>query len=158
MGEPVVGRMSPGAWTAVAVAAPGCMLAIASALALTLAIPGRHPMWPLHTLNLSEAASVDDEAEVVRLIERGEDPDAARDVRAGLLFDSAVRLTPIEAAVASKNPSMISTLLVNGATLDERAWNRLRCLADEEDVVLMLDGHRPPDATMQCDDHDLRWQ
>jgi hypothetical protein len=69
------------------VAAPGCLLAAGSALALVLAAFGRHPMWPDVAVNLSEAAATRNEAEVVRLIGAGENPNESREVRAGLLFD-----------------------------------------------------------------------
>jgi hypothetical protein len=140
------------AWNCAAAAAavPACLLAIAFAVALTLAMLGRHPLWPRETLNLSEAAGVDDEAEVVRLIEHGEDPNVSRQVRAGLLAADPLRVTPLEAAVASANPSMIATLLTNGATLDGAIWNQLRCRADHEEVAAMLDAHRPSGATVDC--------
>ena len=64
-------------------AAPGSPLTAALAVALVLAAFGRHPMWPDEpvNLNLSEAAAVRDSGEIVRLVERGENPDAARNVR-----------------------------------------------------------------------------
>jgi hypothetical protein len=148
----VVGRVRASTFAAVASAAPGCILAIASVVSLALAIVDAHPMWPHEPLNISEAASVDDEAEVVRLIERGEDPDGRRPVRAGLLGGSSVHVTPLEAAVAAKNPSVIATLLANGATLDAIGWNDLRCRADDKEVALMLEAHRPAGATVRCDD------
>ena len=91
-------------WPTIMLAAPGCLLAIGLAVALGLAAFGRHPMWPHEQANLSEAAAIRDVAEIVRLIERGDNPNAARNIRAGLLREMAVRLTPVQAAVASKDP------------------------------------------------------
>jgi hypothetical protein len=142
--------MSLAAWTAAGVAAPACVLALASAVALALGVLHRDPIWFPPVLTLSEAAGLDDEAEVVRLIERGADPNAPHGVAAGVLFDAAAWLTPIEAAVIAKNPSMIATLLSRGVTLDADEWNQLRCQADAEDVASMLDGHRPAGATTHC--------
>jgi hypothetical protein len=117
-----------------------------------MAVFGAHPMWPQDALNLSEAAAANDEGEVARLIGAGHDPDAPREVRAGFLESSALRLTPLEAAVAARDASMIHTLLMYGAAMDAGAWSSLRCIADDDDVARMLDAQRPAGATMQCGD------
>jgi hypothetical protein len=133
------------------------VLAIALAVVLTLAAAGRHPLWRHDDLNLSEAASVRDEAEVVRLIRRGEDPNSRRDIRPGLLFDHAARLTPLEAAVASERAEMVERLIVNGAQLDAVLWNQLRCLAHGNEVPLALERHLPPGAAMHCENVTRPW-
>jgi hypothetical protein len=138
-------------WAAVVLAAPGSLLAAVSAAALMTAVFGAHPMWPHEALNLSEAAALNDEGQVAMLIGAGEDPDAPREVRAGLLGTSTVRLTPLEAAVAASDPSMIHTLLMHGAAMDARAWSDLRCAADDEGVARMLDAQRPAGATAPCE-------
>ena len=63
-------------------AAPGCLLAAGLAVALGLAAFGRHPMWLHEPGNLSEAAAVRDVAEIVRLIEYGENPNVAQEFQA----------------------------------------------------------------------------
>lgn len=108
-------------------------------------------MWPDHRLNLSEAAAASDEAEVVRLIGHGEDPNIRRDIRPGLLFDHAVRLTPLEAAVVSQRTVMVERLLGNGALMDAVTWNQLRCLADGYEMPPFLDRRRPAGAVMRCE-------
>ena len=135
-------------------AAPGSPLTAALAVALVLAAFGRHPMWPDEPVNLtlSEAAAVRDSGEIVRLVERGENPDAARNVRPGLLLDVAVRLTPIEAAVASRDPQIVRVVLANGAALDGSLWNRLQCLTESQEMTALLDQLRPADVVMRCDD------
>jgi hypothetical protein len=137
----------------IAAALPGCLFAVGSAVALLLAANGRDPIWPYEPVNLSEAAGMDDEAEVARLIGLGEDPNAPRDTRPGFVLNVPGHLTPLEAAVTSGNPSMVSTLLVNGAALNAGTWNRLRCLADDRksDLTAMLEAHRPHDAMTHCD-------
>ncbi|MSO82609.1 MAG: hypothetical protein EXQ53_04865 [Acidobacteria bacterium] len=139
-------------WNAIALAAPGSLLTAGLGVALVLAAFGRHPMWPYEPVNLSEAAAVRDEAEIVRLVERGEDPDAARNVRAGLLLDVAVRVTPLEAAVASKDPQIVRVVLANGAAVDASLWNRLRCLTESQEMMALLDQLRPAGVVMRCDD------
>ena len=138
-------------WAAVGLAAPSCVLAAGLAVALVLGAVGRHPMWRHQDLNLSESAAVRDEAEVVRLIENGEDPNRPRDIRPGVLFDYAVRLTPLEAAVASQRAEMVERLLANGALMDAAVWNRLRCAARGNEVPVALERHRPAGAVTRCD-------
>lgn len=142
-----------GRYAEIAAALPGCLLAVGSAVALILAATGRDPIWPYEPVNMSEAAGMDDEAEVVRLIGYGEDPNASRETRAGFVRNVPTPLTPLEAAVISGNPSMVSTLLANGAAMNPSTWNRLRCLADDRksDLIMMLDAHRPQGAMTHCD-------
>jgi hypothetical protein len=144
-------------WPLYTLAAPGCILAVALAAALLLAVVGRHPMWRHEDLNLSEAAGARDEAEAVRLIGYGEDPNARRELRAGILFDRPVRLTPLEAAVARRDSSMIVRLLSAGALMDAETWNRLRCLSEGDEVPPVLDARRPADAVLHCDGVSAPW-
>ena len=112
---PTIGGASESAGEALAVALPGCLLAAASVVALTMAAFGEHPMWPHEDVNLAEAAGVREEAEVTRLIEQGQDPNASYPVRSGLLFERPARLTPLEAAVINDDPAIVAVLFANGA-------------------------------------------
>lgn len=136
---------------ALALAVPGCLMAAGFAAALLMALVDRHPMWPHQQWNLSEAAAVRDTAEVARLIQFAEDPNIPRDIRAGLLSDHPVRLTPLEAAVAVDDGNMVLLLLRSGAVLDAAVWNRLQCLAEGDEVRRVLDEQGPPDAQRRCE-------
>jgi hypothetical protein len=138
-------------WAALALAAPGCVLAAASVVALTLAAFDRHPMWPHQAFNLAEAAGVRDEAEVARLIERGDDPNARYAVRPGLFADRPMGLTPLEAAVENDDADMIRRLLTSGAAMDAALWTYLRCIAEGDDAPATLELYRPADAALRCD-------
>ena len=144
-------------WAAVALAAPGCLLAAASAVALILAALDRHPMWPHQPTNLAEAAGVRDEAEVVRLIQQGDDPNVRYPIRPGLIFDVPLRLTPLEAAVAADDVQMVGHLLANRVVMDAALWTYLRCIADGDDVPPALDRSRPPGALLRCDGVSPPW-
>jgi hypothetical protein len=135
---------------AIAVGTPGCLLAVLSVIALIIAAFGEHPMWPHEPLNLAEAAITREEAEAVRLIEDGHDPNARYPVRAGLMFDRPTRLTPLEAAVARDDVPTLRQLLARGAAMDTAIWIRLRCSAPGERMPPVLDELRPAGATMQC--------
>jgi hypothetical protein len=133
-----------------ALAAPGCLVT-AALLAWLLLVPfDRHPMWTERDLNLSEAAAVRDLGEIVRLIDASEDPDAVRDVRSGYLADTTVRLTPLEAAVASKDVESVRILLLNGATMTTGSWHHLRCMTESDEVGGYLDRIRPAGASAGC--------
>ena len=139
-----------GKYAAILIAAPALMITAARGLALILAAFGHHPMWPEWRLNLSEAAAVRDDAEVVQWIEQGQDPNIKLVVRSGLLFDHPVSLTPLEAAAEAGNANTINVLFRVGAVLGPEDWRRLRCGAGRSEVVETLEAHRPPGAELTC--------
>jgi hypothetical protein len=135
-----------------ALSIPACLVIAGLAGGLLLAPFGLHPLWQRPELNLSEAAAVRDAAEIVRLIEeRSEDPDTVREVRPGLLAEQAVRVTPLEAAVAARDVEIARVLLVNGAAMDADIWNRLRCSAEGDEMTAFLDRRRPSGSVLRCD-------
>jgi hypothetical protein len=123
-------------------ALPGLLLAAVSVVALAMAAFGRYPMWPHKKFTLAEAAGARDEAEVVRLIENGEDPNGRYPVREGLVFERAANLTPLEAAVLNDDPAIVRQLLARGALADATSWGALRCVAGSR-VAPVLDEYRP---------------
>lgn len=132
---------------AVLIAAPGCLLTVILAGMLVMGVFGRPP----EPVNLSEAAATSDEAEVVRLIEFGEDPNVARDIRPGLLSAETVRLTPLEAAVEAGDPNVVNHLFNRGVLLDANLWTRVRCRADNPEITALLDQRRPSQLELRCD-------
>jgi len=145
VGGRLVGRVN-----LLAAALPGCLLAAASLVALTMAAFGEHPMWPHQEINLAEAAGVREEAEVARLIEQGHDPGARYPVRPGLVLERGAMLTPLEAAVVNDDPAISARLLATGVALDGPAWVALRCFASSSRVAPILDEHRPAGASLEC--------
>jgi len=131
---------------------------VATGVGLAMTVFGQSPMWPHQPVNLAEAAGVYDESEMVRLIEGGMNPDDRYPVRPGLIFAYPMTLTPLEAAVANDDPTMVNRLIEKGATLDARVWTHLRCIADGERVPSLLDELRPSDATQTCEGVVRPWQ
>jgi hypothetical protein len=147
---------------AAAAAGPAAIVVLLEAAVLLGAAVGHHPWWPDLDLNLSEAAAVRDHAEVARLLERGEDPNARRPVRAGLLGnDDVVEATPLEAAVSIRRAELMDVLFTAGAALAPGDWGRLRCWAEAheyDDVVARLDMHRPASAgAVECHGEENLW-
>src|SRR4026209_1291182 len=73
-------------------------------------------LWPPDDVTLSEAVATRNNAEAVRLIERGAKPNQPSPVRDGLLTNGyAVTVKPVEAAVGAQRADSLRTLLANGA-------------------------------------------
>ena len=143
-----------------AAAVPTFLLAAVEMNMLIIATFSDHPLWRSETLNLSEAAALRDTAEVARLVERGEDPNIRRTVRAGFLDDKANEVTPLEAATFNRRPEVVHLLMTNGAKLDDSAWRRLRCFAQRnggDDVAAELDTWRPAGVLPQCSGDERAW-
>jgi hypothetical protein len=116
-----------------------------------MAIFGHDPMWAHQPLSLAEAAGVREEAEVVRLIEGGHDPNRRYSVRAGLIFDDDRRVTPLEAAVRAGDARMVQVLLAKGARMDEALSRHLRCLGAGTQVFDVVREHLIGSPTSACD-------
>ena len=143
---------------AIALAVPGCLLAAATAVGLVMTVFGQSPMWPHLAVNLAEAAGVYDESAMVRLIEDGANPNERYPVRAGLIFGYPMNLTPLEAAVANDDPTMVARLIEKGATMDAQVWTHLRCIAQGERVPPVLDERRPSGAVQSCEGVVRPWR
>jgi hypothetical protein len=144
----------------VGAALPGIVLTAWSALLMLGAAIGSHPLWRVEPLNLSEAAAMRDEATVVQLIASGEDPYARRQVRADLLFNDRVELTPLEAAIAGGRTEIVEIILFSSPRPAPAEWTRLRCLSDLEgarNINDVLDWYRPESATLACDGVTRPW-
>jgi len=85
-------------------------------------------LWPPDEVTLSEAIATRNNAEALRLIRLGADPNHPSRVRAGLLTsDYAVDVTPVEAAVGAQRVDALRMLVANGATIDGQQMRVLRC-------------------------------
>ena len=148
-------------WLLAAVAAPAVVLASLEATNLMIATVRDHPRWPNTDLNLSEAAAVRDHAEVVRLIENGENPNTRRPVRPGLVQnDLEVEATPLEAAISIRRPELMGLLFERGAHPSPADWLRLRCSAqalEYADIVAVLDTRRPDGVEISCSGDESLW-
>jgi hypothetical protein len=129
-------------------ALPPLALACLTVVMLILGALGRHPMWHVPELNLSEAAGARDAASVVLLISRGEDPDLARPVRAGVIDPRHYEaMTPIEAALDARRAEIIDLLLRHGAVLDEAHRVEYACKAKargDGDIVQYFEARGGP--------------
>lgn len=120
------------------------------ALLAVTAVTGRHPIWNLEPRNLPEAVAFRDAAAVVRRVERGENPNRAGEVRAGVVLPETASLTPVEVAAAARQGEMVQLLIGLGAAPDAIAWHRAWCISDASAVREVLEAHRPAGATWDC--------
>ena len=144
----------------VALALPGTLLILATAMMLFGLPFGIDPLWRVEPLTLAEAAALRDNGEVVRLIQSGHDPNKPGTVRAELLRNDAQVVTPLEAAVGIDRPDMVETLLENGATLDAATWTHLMCFAasiEADESIEFLEPRRPAGASTACDHVRTPW-
>jgi hypothetical protein len=87
-----------------------------------------HGLWPPDDVTLAEAIATRNNAEALRLIALGNDPNNPSRVRDGLLTNGYdVVVTPVEAAVGAARADSLRMLLAVGARIDERERLVLRC-------------------------------
>ena len=115
-------------------------------------------LWPPDQVTLSEAIATRNNAEALRLIQQGADPNGATRVRDGLLtngYDTVV--TPVEAAVGAQRADSLRMLLATGATIDAKELQVLRCLEQmrRDSGVRELLEARAENAHLDCTDVHL---
>lgn len=125
---------------------------LATIAVLILGLAGVHPLWPAVDLTLSEAAALKDRAMVVRLVEDGDNPDARRRVRAGVLKSYELEITPLEAAVGARQLDIVQLLVMRGARVEGQTGVILRCFAAQEraqDIVQFLATENGPEPSCE---------
>lgn len=147
--------------TLAAAALPAAYLGLLTAGMLLRALFGSHPLWRAEPVNLSEAAAVRDQATVVQLMRRGDNPYQRREVRADLLFNDRAELTAFEAAIASGRSEVMEVILWSSTKPDPAEWNRLRCLSklqETDDIDEVLDRYKPESAVLECSGITRPWK
>ena len=145
---------------ALALAAPA-LVWLAAAVALLLAtLGGYRALAAPADLTLPEAAALRDEAEVLRQIRHGVDPNMPGRVRRGVIRDEEYLLTPLVAATAARHGEVVRLLMANGAELNDADFQILVCIAQENgaaDIVSFLNEHAPAPvgARADCDNVHL---
>ena len=110
------------------IAAPCIVLTLLSAWWTVGRVAG-HGLWPSDDVTLAETVATRNNAEALRLIQHGADPNRPDRVRDGILTSGyATHVLPVEAAVAAQRGDALRMLLANGATVDQRELTVLRCL------------------------------
>lgn len=129
---------SGNAAVAFAVGLPALLLIAGMVATAALSAAGRLPFARDPRLTLAEAAALQDGGEIERLLRRGADPEQAARVRAGIIRDVDMTMTPLEAAVIEDHPDVVDLLVREGATIDARNFAALWCLAQPHQDEVML--------------------
>jgi hypothetical protein len=133
-------------------AAPSALLAVAS-LWWTVDAARGGGLWGPEPVSLSEAVITRDRGEVEWQIGTGADPNAPSRIRAGMLMDGAVTMTPLAAAVWERLPDLLEMLIHHGAVPDGAELVQLRCFNQarpDEEVRAILERYGS-DPLPSCD-------
>jgi hypothetical protein len=136
-------------------AVPPVLVAAAAVLLVVLGAFGRNPFWAPDDLTMAEAAALRDQAAVAVLARAGVDPSARMRVRAGILGNADLELTPAEAAVMADRTEILDVLLANGLRLDPETGGALLCRArasDSEETLRYLEERFPAAVGLPCPD------
>ncbi len=112
-----------------AIGLPGVIVAAVLVLSLGLQAAGVFPFEPAGQMTLSEAAALESEADIVRLLRAGAEPNAPAWVRRTRIRAVGAALTPLEAAMTARHVSLMTLLVDNGAVVDARTLPALWCVA-----------------------------
>lgn len=94
---------------------PALVLAAATVVLSGLGLAGANPLWPRTEVTFSEAAAARDKASVMQWLDEGRDPYRRYRIRAGLLGEEALDLTPMEAAIRENRDEIVALLLERGS-------------------------------------------
>ncbi|HKH73847.1 MAG TPA: hypothetical protein VKA59_20955 [Vicinamibacterales bacterium] len=129
--------------------------AASGAAALTT---GQPLFWPAQPVTLTEAIGMHDTGEIVRQIALGANPNIRYDTWDILKRYQHVSVTPLEAAVATREQYLFETIIAHGALLTLDNARTLYCFAVQEhatDIAAYVAARFPPPAS--CEGVQLPW-
>ena len=133
------GTRFPMSLTGLAIGLPGVIVAAVIVLSLGLQAARVFPFEPAGQMTLPEAAALESEADIVRLLRAGAGPNTPAWVRRTRIRAVHAALTPLEAAMTARHVSVMTLLVDNGAVLDARNLPGLWCLAASQQNQDALD-------------------
>jgi hypothetical protein len=137
---------------------PAAVLAAFAASGTTALISGQPLFWPAQPVTLTEAIGMHDTAEMVRQIALGANPNSRYDAWDILKRYQRVSVTPLEAAVATRERNLFEIIVAHGALLTPENARTLHCFAVQEhaaDIAAYLAARFPPPAS--CDGVQMPW-
>jgi hypothetical protein len=117
---------------ALAVGLPGLVVAAAVLAVLLLRAVGAAPFTVPGPMTLSEAAALESDADVVRLLDAGADVNQPAHVRRTRIRAVHGTMTPIEAAMTSRHVSVMTLLANAGAQIGAAEVPVLWCIAESQ--------------------------
>jgi hypothetical protein len=125
----------------VATAAPACLVTVGVIVFVLFDLSGRTLFSEGQPRNIAEAAALNSDSTVMRLMIAGEDPAQVVDVRPFAISSAVRRASGLEAAVWGNSLELITLIDRAGAIGDGENRRRLTCLAADlrhEDIVEYL--------------------
>ena len=105
----------------VVLALPPTLVLLAFAASGAMALTTGQPLfWPAQPVTLTEAIGMHDTAEIVRQIALGANPNIRYDTWDILKRYQHVSVTPLEAAVATREQNLFEMIVAHGSTADTR--------------------------------------
>lgn len=142
-----------------ALALPPVVVLVAFAASGTVALTSGQPLfWPAQPVTLTEAIGMHDTAEIVRQIALGANPNIRYDTWDILKRYQHVSVTPLEAAVATREPHLFDMIVALGALVTPENARTLHCFAVQEhasEIAASLAARFPQPAS--CDGVQLPW-
>jgi hypothetical protein len=132
------------------VALPGLLLAVVAVMVVAVGFGAFEPDPPL---TLPEATALRDNADVVRLVRLGADPNAPAAVRPAIFRSRTGVMTPLEVAVTARHVETASLLLQLGASVRDDNFERLFCLATRsriDDLITLITARLPDHGAVDC--------
>ena len=111
---------------------PAAVLAAFAASGAAALSTGQPFFWPAQKVTLTEAIGMHDTAEIVRQIALGANPNSRYDTWDILKRYQNVSVTPLEAAVATREKHLFEIVVANGALLTPENAPTLHCFAVQE--------------------------
>jgi len=116
--------------TAICAAVPGFVVAAVFGLSgIAALVTGEPLIWPPEEATLSQATALRDQGEVIRLIMLGTDPNRPSLVDGVFRPGEAVMLTPLEAAVITRELHIVELVADYGGAVGDNNAAVLQCLA-----------------------------
>jgi hypothetical protein len=111
---------------------PVTTLAVLAASGTVALVRGQPLIWPAQPVTLTEAIGMHDGGEVVRQLALGANPNARYDTWDILKRDQHVFVTPLEAAVATRERYLFELIVAHGGLLTPENARTLQCFAAQE--------------------------
>lgn len=137
---------------------PAGILALLAASGTTALVRGQPLLWPAQAVTLTEAIGMHDTGEIVRQLAFGANPNIRYDTWDILKRYQHVSVTPLEAAVATRERYLFEMVVAHGALVTPENARTLHCFAVQErasDIAAYLADRFPPPAS--CDGVQLPW-
>ena len=137
---------------------PVATLSVLAASGAVALVRGQPLLWPAQPVTLTEAIGMHDTGEIVRQIALGANPNAHYDAWDILKRYQRVSVTPLEAAVATRELHLFELIVVHGALLTPENARTLQCFAAQEhatEIAAYLAARFPQPGS--CDGVKMPW-